>query len=472
MLPGAEEALRRIGEQCSRCVPHITTTGRELRQSLPSALPHTEQATLMMLLSVALHAAPELNVLAEEAVAGLAGCEVLHSPKPVKGIHRCMQKVQEEYEGDYTRLLDLARVTIMCDTIVELERILSWLLNGERAPRFEACRTKDRLSRSWDAELSGGNRDVMVNGWLSMGGHRKMIVEVQLHVRALFELKGDLHVLYAGARVLGAMEDLMVGFDGKLSSEVLERVRHGVLRKLGVACSPMDAAHLATLKEILHHEPCALLQLDLSNCTTMPDDDGGGGRGRRVKPCFQGLTLRQLLLPPTEKLACWRLRSLKLAKVGLVGELSTTVDVLLDCHMLQELSLCQNALTGGLPDCLGRFPALRVLHLFSNRLTGTIPESIGQLRALTHLYLCFNQLTGTVPEAIGQCERFQHLELQCNQLTGTMPEDMYHSQHLSSCILDDTVSWPPELCLRRKLRRSRRLTSSSVPLVMVQCSFG
>ena len=277
MLPGAEEALRRIGEQCSRCVPHITTTGRELRQPLPSALPHTEQATLMMLLSVALHAAPELNVLAKEAVAGLAGCEVLHSPKPVKGIHRCMQKVQEEYEGDYTRLLDLARVTIICDTIVELERILSWLLSGERAPRFEACRTKDRLSRSWDAELSGGNRDVMVNGWLSMGGHRKMIVEVQLHVRALFELKGDLHVLYAGARVLGAMEDLMVGFDGKLSSEVLERVRHGVLRKLGVACSPMDAAQIATLKEILHHEPCALLQLDLSNCTIMTDDNDDGG---------------------------------------------------------------------------------------------------------------------------------------------------------------------------------------------------
>ena len=277
LLPGAEEALRRIGEQCSRCVPHITTTGRELRQPLPSALPHTEQATLMMLLSVALHAAPELNLLAEEAVAGLAGCEVLHSPKPVKGIHRCMQKVQEEYEGDYTRLLDLARVTIICDTIVELERILSWLLSGERAPRFEACRTKDRLSRSWDAELSGGNRDVMVNGWLSMGGHRKMIVEVQLHVRALFELKGDLHVLYAGARVLGAMEDLMVGFDGKLSSEVLERVRNGVLRKLGVACSPMDAAQIATLKEILHHEPCALLQLDLSNCTIMTDDNDDGG---------------------------------------------------------------------------------------------------------------------------------------------------------------------------------------------------
>ena len=56
------------------------------------------------------------------------------------------------------------------------------------------CRTKDRLSRSWDAELSGGNRDVMVNGWLSIGGHRRLIVEVQLHVRPLFEYVAPLRV--------------------------------------------------------------------------------------------------------------------------------------------------------------------------------------------------------------------------------------------------------------------------------------
>ena len=105
-----------------------------------------------------------------------------------------MQKVQEEYEGDYTRLLDLARVTIICDTILELLKVLEWLICGDRAPRFAVCRTKDRLSRSWDAELSGGNRDVMVNGWLSIGGHRRLIVEVQLHVRPLFEYVAPLRV--------------------------------------------------------------------------------------------------------------------------------------------------------------------------------------------------------------------------------------------------------------------------------------
>ena len=46
----------------------------------------------------------------------------------------------------------------------------------------------------------------MLNGMLALGGGRELIVEIQLHIRCLYELKSDLHVLYAGARVLGAME--------------------------------------------------------------------------------------------------------------------------------------------------------------------------------------------------------------------------------------------------------------------------
>ena len=62
------------------------------------------------------------------------------------------------------RLLDLARITIVCENLVTLERILRWLLAPERGKCFQCCRTKDRLSRKWDAEVSGGNRDIMING--------------------------------------------------------------------------------------------------------------------------------------------------------------------------------------------------------------------------------------------------------------------------------------------------------------------
>ena len=111
--------------------------------------------------------------------------------------------------------------------ITTLADVLAWLVDSARAPGFAVCRIKDRMTREWDAEMSGGNRDVMLNGWLDIGGGRELIVEVQLHLRCLFELKSDLHVLYAGARVLGAMEDATAKHEGILSEEVLQRIEHG-----------------------------------------------------------------------------------------------------------------------------------------------------------------------------------------------------------------------------------------------------
>jgi hypothetical protein len=48
----------------------------------------------------------------------------------------------------------------VCEELRVLHDILKWFLAQARSPRFSCCRTKDRLSRDWDAEMSGGNRDV------------------------------------------------------------------------------------------------------------------------------------------------------------------------------------------------------------------------------------------------------------------------------------------------------------------------
>ena len=411
MVDGGEMALARISNLCES----VVTKGRELRQPLPSALPCTEQATLMMLLNLAVHASAELNKLADDALASGGQCEVLRSPKPVKGIHRCMQKVQEEYEGDYTRLLDLTRVTIICETIVDLEGMLTWFLSAERAPRFSVCRTKDRLSRTWDAELSGGNRDVMINGWLSIGGHRKMIVEVQLHVRALFELKGDLHVLYAGARVLGASDDLMIQHDGLMSDDVLERTAGGVLRKLGVAHSPMSTAQRHKLVGILQREPCPMLELDVSDCK---DENG--------RESFADCTIPELLVPKTGRLACWRLRALHLSNCGLKGDLESTTRMLLECRMLHKLTLSHNNLTGSIPTWLleGLSRSLQVLNLSNNKLTGPIPDAITECSMLKVLNLSVNKLGGCIPLGIGHCKQLRILILNQCDLGGPIPPSL------------------------------------------------
>ena len=54
---------------------------------------------------------------------------------------------------------------------------------------------------------------------------------MQLHLRVLFELKSDLHVLYAALRVLGAMEDATAKHDGLLNDDVIEKVRRGAANR-------------------------------------------------------------------------------------------------------------------------------------------------------------------------------------------------------------------------------------------------
>jgi len=337
-----EAVLERIEKMCM----DITTKGRTLRQPLVSAHPKESLDTLMLLLDLAIQAGPKLTTLARNAISGLEGCEVVVSPKPTKGLARALQKAQEEYESDYTRILDLSRISIVITTLHVLEAVLAWLLAPERSPRFRVARVKDRLSRQWDSEMSGGNRDLMLNGWLDIGGGRELIVEVQLHLRCLYELKSDLHVLYAGARVLGAMEDSTAKHEGMLSEAVLDRIEKGVVRKACTMFTPMSEATRERLVAALQTEPCALLELQLNYAKC------------ENEPFLFGWTIPKLIEPSTGTLACRRLRSLELTYTGLSGEIPPC---LADCSMMRHLRLhCNGCALASVPTAA--LPAQRAVR--------------------------------------------------------------------------------------------------------------
>ena len=419
-----EAELARVSDLC------CSSKGREIRQPLPSARPKEDPATLMQLMGLALQAVPKLQQLARDAVEGREGCEVVLPPKPTKGILRALQKAQEEYEGDYTRILDLARVSIICDRVTQVAAVLEWLLAPERKPRFEFVRTKDRLSRNWDAEMSGGNRDVMVNGWLDLGGKRRLVVELQLHVRTLYDLKSDLHVLYAGARVLGAMEEATTQHEGIVSDAVLEGVERGVVRQLCCPVTRMDTVQRKMLVDALQREPCALLELDLAFASLAPRmmARDGGGEGAAIQMvddpqaqpprAFAEWTVANVLEPETRTLACRRLRYLNLGVTGLCGDIPES---LAQCVDMKHLDLGWNALSGSVPEWLGQMRSLRILKLSSNRLTGPIPAALGECggRRLEQLHLFDNMLEGLVPS--------ESLALQCAlkelKLSTRPPED-------------------------------------------------
>merc|ERR1719198_1571509 len=120
--------------------------------------------------------------------------------------------------GDYSRLLDYVRSTMVCADFCTFAEVLTWLCT-DAAPIFKVCRIKDRISRegNYDPDTSGGNRDVLLNGWLDLGPGRKLIVEIQIHLLELYELKADLHALYDDARMLGAKNVGITCHEGTLS---------------------------------------------------------------------------------------------------------------------------------------------------------------------------------------------------------------------------------------------------------------
>ena len=79
---------------------------------------------------------------------------------PLKCLQRCLHKAQEDYDGEYTRLIDLARATVVFPDVRSLTGGLRWLLHGaadaaadeQWSASFIPKRVKDRVSLQWDAE--------------------------------------------------------------------------------------------------------------------------------------------------------------------------------------------------------------------------------------------------------------------------------------------------------------------------------
>ena len=132
-----------------------------------------------------------------------------HHAAPVKGEERALQKVFRSYQGDWRRLCDLCRTTIVLDTPDEIAACLNHIAADPAVELLVGHRTKCRVRESFDAEkLSGGYRDVQLSAKLrsvdAVSGHLSThVVEIQLHLRAIYELKsGGGHKQYVSARNL------------------------------------------------------------------------------------------------------------------------------------------------------------------------------------------------------------------------------------------------------------------------------
>ena len=289
---------------------------------------------------------------------------------------------------------------------------------------FKVLLIKNRLMLAFDASVSGGYRDLLLNLCCVATGH---IVELQITLKGLIDVKaGGGHANYAIARVHRLFERETYRYEGALSAAVLGGVRCGVVREL--VCNGKAsglATHFDNLLVSLRSPVCGLRELVLVECD-WPE-------GRTFSELVEALPARGLkrleisgmhvsgALPEVVGDKCAEAVYVDLDNLGLTGGLLASFG---KCTKLKELILWGNQFHGPIPDELGQCGELEVLSLSKNKLTGGVPAVLGKCTRLKNLMLYGNQLEGPIPEELSQCGELEVLELNQNQLTGGVPASL------------------------------------------------
>eukprot|EP00301_Raphidiophrys_heterophryoidea_P027423 c9650_g1_i1.p1 GENE.c9650_g1_i1~~c9650_g1_i1.p1 ORF type:complete len:936 (+),score=230.98 c9650_g1_i1:67-2874(+) len=225
----------------------------------------------------------------------------------LKSVERSMEKTVEEYDGDFSMLLDLARGSVVCSTVREavlVVKVIGEMMNSDTAVvsnrntlsrdskagglTLEVLRIKNRLNEQFPAATeSGGYRDILMNVRLGKagGGH---VCELQIHVKGFLELKhAGGHESYSVARSLHLLDpelgqvrvsDVAVDGEGGVDDELHYMVVRQALRKafsrvIGGTCQGLYLNHLKlrvvecdALRTALMAPACSVRDLSLPDC--------------------------------------------------------------------------------------------------------------------------------------------------------------------------------------------------------------
>ncbi|KAL3910639.1 MAG: hypothetical protein SGARI_002024, partial [Bacillariaceae sp.] len=116
---------------------------------------------------------------------------------PLKGYQRTVQKVQDKYRGDASKVLDLVRAMIVFETLPDIAKTLQTLDQYDKAGQIKVVRGKDRLSTYFNAsQHAGGYRDILLNIQIEVkdskvdDSHEKihLVTELQLHLRPFLKI--------------------------------------------------------------------------------------------------------------------------------------------------------------------------------------------------------------------------------------------------------------------------------------------
>lgn len=114
---------------------------------------------------------------------------------PMKTMQRAREKVQRDYRGEFRKLCDMVRCSVLCKDLSMAQNAVQYVKND---PRWEVLRVKSGFDPGKGVATTGGYRDVKL---FARHNDSKVVVEFQLHILMFYVIKHDKgHVLYEWAR--------------------------------------------------------------------------------------------------------------------------------------------------------------------------------------------------------------------------------------------------------------------------------
>ena len=297
----------------------------------------------------------------------------------LKSETRVMEKVMEKYEGDYSKLCDLARMEFRCRDVAAMEAVLDRIAEDSDV---EILLIKDRLRETFDARITNGYRDVLINVRHAANGH---ICEIQITLKSLADIKNgpDGHAVYQLVRVLGLNDESTIEFTGAPTAKAIEGVRRGMIKKLHLLDGgTMTPETFQDLVEALAAPTCMLTSFGASSlkqrtvrlsCSTL---NGGPSFAFPANTAPSALFCERVIENLQDQL-----RTVECSATGLVGGFPES---LYDCTELTVLDFGQEkGMTGELLPKIKKLTKLRRLMTWETGMTGPLPTTeICELRDL------------------------------------------------------------------------------------------
>lgn len=289
---------------------------------------------------------------------------------PLKGLARVMEKVQGKYRGNYAKVKDLARMTFECTTN---EAVAATVDQVKGDPNLKVLLVKDRLRPTFDASLTGGYRDVLINARHLPSGH---ILEIQITLKTLLAIKNsDLgHASYELVRRLDLNDQSNTKVRGAATAQVIKGVKRGKIKDLTVDDGgTMTEVLFDDLLDALASPTCMLEALEMNS----------SGDRFKLPP---GKSVSDLLTKGVVKQLKPRLKVFKVNRTCTDTNCAFPEE-LYDFTKLEDLQMSQNPkVTGQFSPKIGQLVNLRKIFIWESGMAGPIPKEMGNL---TKMETCF-----------------------------------------------------------------------------------